>query len=156
MKKYCLLVLLMSIVHMAIACKPAPIAYDLNAFRENDNPSRVLFRAKVISTHETQESDAVIRQDIYFRASSWWYGAEMKEIVAVGYIGTMKGTSCAGVFDFSVKKGQEWLIIGSIENGIVVPANMLSILLIDGKIPATVLEIIGKKGSKSLVPSAKK
>ena len=50
--------------------------------------------------------------------------------------------ACNGAFDFSVQKGEEWLVVGHRRNGVVRPFRDMSAPITDGKIPAAYAEYL--------------
>ncbi|MGO4468100.1 hypothetical protein, partial [Pseudoduganella sp. RAF53_2] len=76
--------------------------------------------------------------------SSWWRGEATPTITMMTSSGAMSGTSCEGVWDFSVKVGEEWLIVGVINDGIVHPLPKLSTKIVDGKVPPQLLKVLGR------------
>ena len=62
---------------------------------------------------ETKEGGKV--QIIRFKPSRWWLGQAREKVNARGVTGSAPGTSCAGMFDFTVKTHEVWLIAGKPE-----------------------------------------
>jgi hypothetical protein len=128
------------------ACSLAPSAYDLKAALASPHPTLVIFRGHVVSAEDTHTAEKGARARKYhFRVEQWWYGAPRERIVARGSVGTMAGTSCEGTYDFSASPGEEWLIVGYEENGVIDPSRMLSKPLIGGVLPLNVRQLLESK-----------
>lgn len=126
----------------ASACKLSPDAYDLAAFLRAPGDSKVVFLGKVLSVREYRISEDLTEQKIRFETSRWWRGTGEQSVLAKGVVGLLKGTDCAGVFDFSVKQGEEWLIVGYVEKGEIRPSHLLSIPTSSGKLPDDTLTLL--------------
>ena len=121
----------------AQACKLAPEAYDLSAYISSDQPNKVVFQAEVESaTMDAEAKDGAKVQIIRFKPSRWWLGQARENVGARGMKGSAAGTSCAGMFDFTVKTGEVWLIAGYQKNGVIYPSSHLSRLLPNGRLSA--------------------
>lgn len=121
----------------ARACKLAPKAYDLSAYLSSDQPNKVVFQAEVESvTMDANAKNNSKIQIIRFKPSRWWLGQARQKVIARGVTGSVPGTSCAEMFDFTVKTREVWLIAGYEENGVIYPSPHLSRLLPNGRLPA--------------------
>lgn len=121
----------------AQACKLTPEAYDLSAYLSSDQPNKVVFQAEVeseIMDAKTKNGSKI--QIIRFKPSRWWLGHAREKVTARGVTGSAPGTSCAGMFDFTVKTREVWLIAGYEENGVIYPSPNLSRLLTNRRLPA--------------------
>ena len=98
---------------------------------------------------ETKEGGKV--QIIRFKASRWWLGQVREKVNARGVTGSVPGTSCAGMFDFTVKTREVWLIAGYEENGVIYPSPHLSRILPNGRLPADAQKVLqaARNGVKS-------
>ena len=105
----------------AFACSPAihqdPPAYFLRA----RDASSVVFEGIVSQVAETRKADGTRSQRIVMRVRRQWLGPPATEWVVSGTITAGANMPCAGVFDFSASRGQEWLIFGRLEGDVVVP-----------------------------------
>lgn len=127
----------------SIACKLAPKGYDLKVFLASREPGQVVFLGRVISIDPIlSSSSAISTQRISFQVSRWWRGKARDVVVAIGVQGSAKGTSCEGVFDFSAKIGQEFLVVGYEENGEIRPSKQLSKELEGDKLHKDILELL--------------
>ncbi|MFV0677778.1 hypothetical protein [Variovorax sp. tm] len=140
------------IASLGHACSLAPKAYDPVVYWSEKEPNQVVFQARVrsISEREIEQNEQRFEiQDIEFRPIRWWRGGAGHEIiVGQGSFGGGDRTSCAGVFDFAVNEGDDWLIVGHASNGVVYPSGLLSKKLIDGKIPKEYLGIFESATAK--------
>lgn len=144
--KILLLISILFVSYPTLACKP--LIYPISYYVQEQVSGQVIFLGKVVSVEEKKDKDGVVYQTIEFTPTRW-FGGEKKGIFKVsGVIGTMHGTDCEGVFDFSAKVGEEWLIFGQLHDNIVTPDRFNSIKVIDGKIPPFILKEIKKLESK--------
>lgn len=127
----------------AHACKLAEEAYDLKAFLAKKNPKQVVFLGKVTSVVSRPASPSLlVDQQMEFETTHWWRGTPRKFVSGSGYVEKPTGSSCDGVYDFSVEAGAEWLIVGYIQDGRVHPMRMLSKRLANGNVPKDALRIL--------------
>ncbi|NHZ41834.1 hypothetical protein [Massilia aquatica] len=138
-----LILALFSTAMPAHACKLAEEAYDLKAFLAKKDPKQVVFLGKVTSVVSLPASPLLlVDQNFEFETTRWWRGTPREMVSGRGYVAKPTGSSCDGVFDFSVEAGAEWLIVGYVENGRVHPMSMLSKRLANGDVPKDVLHIL--------------
>lgn len=103
-------------------------------------PNRVIFVGTVLSVGEKKiGKNGTSIQNIEFRATRWFGGKAQATVSVRGVIWSNQG-SCEGVFDFSAKKGEEWLIFGQLHEGRVNPDTFLSKKLVNGTIPDSILK----------------
>ncbi|MFZ6819999.1 hypothetical protein [Undibacterium sp. Ji22W] len=141
-----LVLILALLAKEAIACKLAPKGYDLKVFLASREPGQVVFLGKVISIDPIPSSSSSIStQKISFQVSRWWRGQARDVVIAIGVQGSAKGTSCEGVFDFSAKIGQEFLVVGYEENGEIRPSKQLSKELEGDKLTKDILALLGEE-----------
>jgi hypothetical protein len=118
------------------SCKLPIEVSDLEAFLASHQPNTVAFQAEVISERFNPPKEHLATQDIQFKATRWWLGTPRENVFAQGATGTMyDDTDCQGVLDFSVKRGETWLVVGIEKNGIVYPSGPLSGRFPNGIIP---------------------
>jgi len=144
MKKHFTALALCLAAQGAFACKIPPQAYDMHAYLKASDMPKVVVKAKVDDVTEMLRQDGVVEQRVELTASSWWRGEAMPNITMIASTGGMSGTSCEGVWDFSVKKGEEWLIVGVMTDGIVHPLPKLSTKITDGRIPPQLKKMLGR------------
>jgi len=123
----------------AQACKLAREAYDLDAFLASKKPNQVVFRGRVKAVESITTADGELKHQIDFEVNRWWRGSVRMKVAALGFSGTMKGTSCEGSFDFAARVGEEWLVVGVEENNFVRPSGLLSKVVVNGAIPTDIL-----------------
>lgn len=141
-----LVLVLVLFARESIACKLVPKAYDLKVFLASREPGQVVFLGKVVSIDPIPSSSSSnSTQKISFQVSKWWRGQARDVVVAIGVQGSAKGTSCEGVFDFSAKIGQEFLVVGYEENGEIRPSKQLSKELEGDKLHKDILALLGKE-----------
>lgn len=131
-------------VNSANACSFPASAYELDAFLASSAPHKVVFTARVASVANKNFNTGVTVQDIEFETIDWYRGQARKRVKASGMIGSGRGTSCEGQFDFHVRQGEQWLIVGEEENGVIVPAGMLSEKIKGGRPGAAALRSLSK------------
>ncbi|MFS2008141.1 hypothetical protein ACEN9F_31495 [Duganella sp. CT11-25] len=125
------------------ACKLAPEAFDLAVFMSSDHANKVVFKGEVESvTMDAPAKHGEQVQIIHFKSERWWLGQAREKLSARGVMGSVPGTSCAGVFDFTVKNREVWLIAGYEENGVIYPSPQLSRRLVNGQIPADLRKLL--------------
>ncbi|NRR31210.1 hypothetical protein HSX11_13560 [Oxalobacteraceae bacterium] len=123
-------------MNAASACKLGAAAYDLQAFLEEPGISKVVFVGKVASVSNVQAAKGLlVDQRIEFAATRWWHGAPRASVTGRGKAEKPLGTDCDGNWNFLVSAGDEWLIIGYEQNGLVHPSGLLSRKLINGTLP---------------------
>jgi hypothetical protein len=149
MKKHITALILCLAAQGAIACKLPPQAYDMRAYLSASDMPKVVVKAKVDEVTEMLRQDGVVEQRVEMTATSWWRGEASQSITMIASTGGMNGTSCQGVWDFSVKVGEEWLIVGVMTDGIVHPLPRLSTKIVDGKIPPQLKKMLGRVKSVS-------
>lgn len=109
----------------------------------------VIFLGKVISVNEKIENDKSVTQTIKFRSTRWFAGKMEATMLVRGMIAKSMGDRplCGSRYrEFSVKKGgegEEWLIAGELDKGVVYPSSVLSQRIINGKIPLSTLSQLG-------------
>lgn len=111
------------------ACSLDPMAQDLKAFLAKSTNGDVVFTGRVVSVTTSNDGRA---HRITVKAERWWRGRPRAEVVVLGRTGTMLGTSCEGVFDFSAPVDSAVLIVGE-ERGTEVNASGLLSRRIDIK-----------------------
>lgn len=126
----------------ASACKLAEEAYDLNALLKSKDENTVVFRATVTAVTALPATPEFTSQEIRFDTSQWWRGKPEKEVRALASRRLRATHDCSMIHNFSVRKGEEWLIVGSLEEGKVRPSALMSVLLKDGKLAPDVEEIL--------------
>ena len=130
----------------ADACKLGAAAYDLEEYLNENKPNQVVFVGKVVSVEVVKPSPRLLLdQKIEFEVDRWWRGAGQKSVSVRGMVEKPTGTSCDGQFDFSVKSGEEWLIVGYIHDGVVDPMTLLSLRIKAEAIPEDTLKILNGK-----------
>ncbi|MGO4379283.1 hypothetical protein AB4Z19_13475 [Pseudoduganella sp. RAF19] len=144
MKNYIAALVLCLIADAASACKVPAVASDMQAYLRSNNMPKVVLKGKVAEVTEMLRQGGVVEQRIEIETSSWWRGEATPTITMMTSSGAMSGTSCEGVWDFSVKVGEEWLIVGVINDGIVHPLPKLSTKIVDGKVPPQLLKVLGR------------
>jgi len=149
MKKHISALALCLLAQGALACKVPPQAYDMRAYLRAADMPKVVVKAKVEEVTELLRQGGVVEQRIELTTSSWWRGEATPSITMLANSGGMGGTSCAGVWDFSVKVGEEWLIVGVMNDGIVHPLPKLSAKIVDGRIPPHLKKFLGRGKSVS-------
>lgn len=102
--------------------------------------NRVVFYGKVISISEKSTTPGYTIQKITFKAIHWYRGKIDVPITALGIIDNTHQTDCSGMLNFSVKKGEEWLIFGQVNDGIVNPDHWNSEIIINGKLPPSAMK----------------
>jgi len=130
--------LLACLPYAAFACKLSAEVTDLTAFLEAKKESQVVFLGKVKSIQALPRTSNETVTDITFEASKWWRGTPQDFVLALGAAGTMAGTDCAGIFDFSAQEGEQWLVVGTWWNGKIHPSGLLSVRLQNGNLPAEI------------------
>ena len=105
------------------ACKLASSAYDLKAFFSESKDDAVAFAGRVESVTPSENGKL---QRITIVAGRWWRGHPRERVVVIGSSGTMSGTDCEGVFDFTTRVGSTVLIIGKERSGEIYPSGLLS------------------------------
>jgi len=128
----------------ALACKIPPQAYDMQAYLKTNGLPKVVLKGKIEEVTEMLRQGGVVEQRIEVATSSWWRGEANPNVTMMASSGTMNGTSCAGVWDFTVKVGEEWLIVGVLNDGVVHPLPKLSAKIVDGKMPPHLKKILGR------------
>ena len=144
MRKVLPIALLMFVPAFASACKLSLEATDLGAFLRAQNDSKVVFLGKVQSIQDLPRKSSEAAQDITFEASKWWRGTPQSIVPTFGAVGTMAGTDCEGVFDFSAGEGEEWLIVGTWRKGKVHPSGLLSVRLQNGNFPIEIKYLLNR------------
>lgn len=125
--------------NVAFACKLGAEATDLGSFLEAKNDSQVVFLGKVTLVQELPRTASETNRNITIQTSKWWRGAPQGVVQVFGAEGTMAGTDCAGLFDFSARVGEQWLVVGTWWNGQIHPSGLLSVRLEkSGKLPAEI------------------
>ena len=114
---------------------------DVSDYVQHKTPDSVIFLGTVLSVGEKKVGkDGTFTQNIEFRATRW-FGGKAQEIISVqGVTGNYRGTDCEGIFDFSAKNGEEWLIFGQLYDGKVKPDRFRSQKLVNGTIPDSLLK----------------
>jgi len=139
MKKILLVAFLFFFAGSSFACSFPHKPYELRKLLKEEladaGDSTVVFLGKVVEVHERLLENEEVVQEIRFEPSRWWKGEPKKVMQVSGASGTGRGTSCEGAFDFMVRAGQEWLIVGDIEDGIVKPSTIYSGRVLDGRLP---------------------
>ncbi len=102
----------------------------------NKIPNHVALRGTIVASRVIGVDHGVTTSASTLRVSQWFGKNEESSLVLIGSTGMDRDTDCAGVFDFSASPGEEWLIFGQRRDGKVYPDPLLSIRLVDGKIPA--------------------
>ena len=127
----------------AFCCKLAASAYDLAAYLAERSENQVVFVARVASI-EVFDAGPGIRaaQRITFNTSKWWRGRAKPTVIAEGFIEEPRGTSCDGIFDFSVGLDEDWLIVGYAGDGALRPWRLLSKKLVMGNVPPDLLRLL--------------
>lgn len=138
----CIALLLAS--QMSFACRP--LLHHMSEYVQNKIPASVVFVGTVVSVQQTSVHPRGSTHRIEFRTTRWLAGAAQKTVMVQGVIDDNGGSSCAHVFDFSAQAGQEWLIFGQLNGQGVRPDNHLSVQLINGQLPAKVLEQLKQQG----------
>lgn len=110
----------------SMACKPSPEVFNPQNYLQSNDPTVVVFSGTVNTIGKTKKTSDGQTQEIVFDTIWWWKGEEKKQVVVRAIQGTAAGTSCAGIFDFSVKPGESWKIFGRLRDGIVYPDSLLS------------------------------
>lgn len=128
----------------ASACSVPASAYELDAFLASSAPHKVVFTARVVAVANKNFNTGVTVQDIELETFNWYRGQARKRVKASGVIGSMRGTSCEGQFDFHVRQGEEWLIVGEEEKGVIIPSGMLSEKIKGGRPGAEALRSLSK------------
>ena len=109
----------------------------VTAIKEKRVPAGQL--PKGVAVHDTI-------QDIQMKTSRWFAGSELPEVMVSGEITGGMDKPCAGIFDFSAAKGEQWLIFGQLADGKITPNKFRSEKLVDGKIPDdTLAALLGRK-----------
>ncbi|MGF6182624.1 hypothetical protein ABIB42_003659 [Massilia sp. UYP32] len=124
--KFIILVLALLYGSEVMACSLDPRVYDLKAFLAKSKNGDVVFTGRVVSVTTSEDGKA---HRITVKAERWWRGHPRENVVVLGRTGTMLGTSCEGVFDFSPPVDSTVLIVGE-ERG----AEIHALLPISGKI----------------------
>ena len=110
------------------ACEPNLEDASMKRYLQKATADTVVFAARVVSIEEHKEHGVLV-QTAQLRTSRWWRGKQMPEVLVIGEKGRGAGTSCFGVFDFVMKEGEEWLIVGQMKDGKISPAKFLSQLM---------------------------
>ena len=147
MKKHITAIALSLLAPAALACKIPPQAYDMRAYLRDADMPKVVVKAKVEEVTELLRQGGVVEQRAELTTTSWWRGEATPNITMIANSGGMGGTSCEGVWDFSVKVGEEWLIVGVINDGVVHPLPRLSTRIIDGRVPPQLRKLLGRSRS---------
>lgn len=124
----------------APACTMHPDFKDLGAFLDAERDDKVIFLGTVKSIHKSRADDWTIT----FATDRWWRGVPRTLASVSGGIGTMALTSCAGVHDFAVEEGEQWLIVGTAYKERIDPTPWLSIRLENKKLPIEVEQQLNK------------
>ncbi|WMW81935.1 hypothetical protein RF679_06525 [Undibacterium cyanobacteriorum] len=109
----------------AFACQPNVEELSLKLYLKKDNVGSVIFAGQVMTVTERREGGVIV-QTVKIKTSRWWRGEVQSELMVMGKKGAGAGTSCAGVDDIVFTKGQEWLIVGELKDGKVIPRRWLS------------------------------
>jgi len=144
MKNHIAALVLCLIADSALACKVPSVASDMKAYLRSNKMPQVVVKGKVAEVTEMLRQGGVVEQRIEIETSSWWRGEATPTITMMTSSGAMAGTSCEGVWDFSVKVGEEWLIVGVINDGVVQDLPKLSTKIVDGKVPPQLKKILGR------------
>jgi hypothetical protein len=147
MKKHIATLALALFAQGALACKIPPQAYDMQAYLRAAGMPKVVVKAKVEEVTEMLRQDGVVEQRVEMTATSWWRGEATSNITMMASTGGLSGTSCDGAWDFSVKVGEEWLIVGVMTDGIVHPLPRLSTRIVDGRVPPQLRKMLGRSRS---------
>lgn len=110
---------------------------DIADYTKGRIPESAVFQGVVVSVAETANPDGSSSQEIEFRVVRWFSGTPQANTTVMGVTGSRLESDC---FDFSAKKGQEWLIFGQRHQGRIIPYKRLSKRLTDGNIPPALLE----------------
>jgi len=140
-------VMLLAVAAPAWGCKLAASAYDLKAFWQVDNARKVVFIGEVVAVEDVAPPPELERdQRITFLPYRWWLGKPGRSVPARGTIAKPVGTDCDGNWDFTVAKGQRWLIAGYEEEvdgeTVVLPSAMLSRRLDGGELPKEIADVL--------------
>ena len=116
----------------------------LSDYLQGQVPQAAVFRGTVVrvDVREPAGPTAEQRQQIRFRVSRWWTGERSKTVTVQGSVGSMKGTSCEGTFDFTAQPGEEWVVFGRRDKGGVKPDALNSVRIVDGVVPPAVAEAL--------------
>lgn len=99
----------------------------------------VVFLGTVASVTERSATDDSSVLDIGFHTQQWFLGSPQEHILVRGLITHRFLTDCHGVFDFSPKVGDQWLMFGQISEDQVVPDTSLSVKVQNGAISSSIL-----------------
>ena len=113
---------------------------DIADYTKGRIPESAVFQGVVVSVAETANPDGSSSQEIEFRVVRWFSGTPQANTTVMGVTGSSLESDCKGLFNFSAKKGQEWLIFGQHYQGRIIPYKRLSKRLTDGNIPPALLE----------------
>lgn len=105
------------------ACRLGPPAYDLRTSFTESKDAAVAFRGRVESVTPSENGEL---KRITIEAGRWWKGRPRERVVVIGSSGTMAGTDCEGVFDFTARVGSTVLIVGEERSGEIYPSGLLS------------------------------
>lgn len=144
MRKVLPVALLMFVSSFASACKLSPEATDLGAFLSAKKDGQVVFLGKVQSIQDLPSNSSEVKRDITFEASKWWRGSPQSVVPAFGAVGTMAGSDCEGIFDFSAREGEQWLVVGTWWKGKVHPSGLLSVRLQNENLPFEINQLLNQ------------
>lgn len=140
------LLLLLVFSGSALPCEhPSPSKNPARDFITRNAAGSVIFLGRVLSVTETINEAGNTIQSISIRPSKQWRGS-YKGLITVRGFTTRKGAthSCAGVFDFSARVGDQWLIFGYDIRGIVQPDSFISLKVPNGNLPTSVAKMLGR------------
>jgi hypothetical protein len=128
----------------AFACRPVFSPHPMTDFIRQNSPGSVIYLGDVVAVSWTPDKEGNLVENIVFHPAKSWMGPVNGDIRAKGYLTRMIATDCGGLFDFSVGKGERWLIFGVSHDGIVYPDKRISSKIVDGKIPRPTLCLLKK------------
>lgn len=134
----CLALAVFAQARLAFACRP--MIQTVAEYRQHRIPNGAVFLGEVRSVRTRQTTDDSVVLDIEFRVSRWFEGVTQDSVLVRGLISRKFVTDCHGVFDFSARPGEQWLIFGQVSDGRVLPDNRLSVKVQGGKVPPSLLK----------------
>ena len=123
----------------AFACKPVFSRDPIGDFIHRRDPGAAIFLGDVVSVKQAPDRFGNMAEDIVFHPTRRWMGPSLGDIAARGQVTKVYLTDCGGLGDFSVNVGERWLIFGELREGVLYPVNTISMKIVDGRIPRTIL-----------------
>jgi TonB family protein len=112
-------------------------------FLQIDVPGSVVFVGVVTSVRQADGTTRGGNQDIMFRPTKVLRGTFNGSSPVRGFVtANPSGAPCGDLFDFTASPGEEWLIFGTIRDGVVYPDKASSHQVKNAAVPAHVLGLI--------------